>query len=218
MNENIQLSETEIIERILTGEKQLFELIVRRFNPYLYKIGRSYNYNHDDTLDLMQETFINAYLNLKQFQSRSSFKSWLIKIMLNNCFHKKEKLSFKNEIMKDIKEQDNPLFTINNSNNENKFMNKELGVVIEKALSEIPHNYRIVFSLREINGLNIAETADVLNISTTNVKVRLNRAKSLLRNQIEKVYNNIELYEFNLIYCNRMVDIVMNKINDLKVN
>lgn len=215
MNENLQLSETVIIERILSGEKELFELIVRRFNPFLYKIGRSYNYNHDDTLDLMQETFINAYLNLKQFQSRSSFKSWLIKIMLNNCFHKKEKLSFKNEIMKDIKEQDNPLFTINNSNNENKIINKELGVVIENALSKIPHNYRIVFSLREINGLNIAETAEVLNISTTNVKVRLNRAKSLLRNQIESVYTNIELYEFNLLYCNKVVDIVMNKIKDV---
>jgi RNA polymerase sigma factor (sigma-70 family) len=217
MNLNTQLSETEIIQRILTGEKELFEIIVRRFNPYLYKIGRSYNYNHDDTLDLMQETFINAYLNLKQFQSRSSFKSWLIKIMLNNCFHKKEKLSFKNEIMKDISEQENPLFTTDNSNSENKYINKELGSVIENALSAMPYNYRIIFALREINGLNIAETAEVLNITTTNVKVRLNRAKLLLKNQVEKVYSNVELYEFNLIYCNRVVDMVMNKINDLKI-
>ncbi len=137
--------------------------------------------------------------------------------MLNNCFHKKEKLSFKNEIMKDISEQENPLFTTDNSNSENKYINKELGSVIENALSAMPYNYRIIFALREINGLNIAETAEVLNITTTNVKVRLNRAKLLLKNQVEKVYSNVELYEFNLIYCNRVVDMVMNKINDLKI-
>lgn len=52
-----QLTDTEIIDRVLVGEKALYELLVRRFNPYLYKIGRSYNYSHEDTQDLMQDTF-----------------------------------------------------------------------------------------------------------------------------------------------------------------
>lgn len=59
--------EKELIERILLGEKSLFELIVRRFNPLLYKVGRSYNLNHEDTQDLMQETFIDAYKYLPTF-------------------------------------------------------------------------------------------------------------------------------------------------------
>lgn len=67
MNPINKLSEEEIIQRILAGEKPLYELIVKRFNPTLYKIGRSYNYNHQDTQDLMQDSFIDAYKNLKQF-------------------------------------------------------------------------------------------------------------------------------------------------------
>ena len=74
------------------GETALYEIIIRRYNPYLYKTGRSYGYNHQDTEDLMQETFINAYTNLKKFENRSSFKTWVTRIMLNNCFQKKEEI------------------------------------------------------------------------------------------------------------------------------
>src|SRR5690606_21721266 len=123
-----------IIERILKGEKSLYELIVRRFNPYLYKIGRSYNYNHEDTQDLMQETFIDAYKSLLQFEGRASFKTWIIRIMMNNCYRKREKSSFKNEIMQDANEHSTPLFTNKNNDTDKIIQNRELGSIIEKAL------------------------------------------------------------------------------------
>ncbi|MBS1642939.1 MAG: sigma-70 family RNA polymerase sigma factor [Bacteroidetes bacterium] len=209
------LSETEITQRILDGEKPLYEIIVRRFNPYLYKIGRTYNYNHEDTQDLMQDTFIDAYKSLSQFEGRSNFKTWIIRIMMNNCYRKKQKLSFKNEIMQDANDASTPLFVSSNNNTDKVVHNKELGNVIEKALEKIPFDYRVVFSLREISGLNVAETSELLNISETNVKVRLNRAKTMLREQLEKIYSANELYEFNLIYCNAIVENVMKKINEL---
>ena len=73
----------------------------------------------------------------------------------------------------------------------------------------------MVFSLREISGLNTAETAEMLSISEANVKVRLNRAKTMLRSEIEYAYSAGELFEFNLIYCDAMVENVMKKINEL---
>lgn len=208
-----KLTESEIIERILEGDKSLYELIVRRFNPYLYKIGRSYNYNHEDTQDLMQETFIDAYKNLVQFQGRASFKTWIIRIMMNNCYRKREKSSFKNEIMQDANEHAVPLFTNRNNDTDKIIQNRELGGIIEKALVQLPLDYRMVFSLREINGLNVAETAEMLNISESNVKVRLNRAKTMLRKAIENAYSASELFEFNLIYCDAIVESVMKKID-----
>jgi len=108
---NESFSEQELIERILDGEKKLYEIIVRCFNPYLYKIGRSYNFSHEDTEDLMQDSFVDAYKNLSQFEARSGFKTWLIRIMLNNCFRKKSKSSFKNETMKEITDSDRPLYS-----------------------------------------------------------------------------------------------------------
>lgn len=59
-----QMEDAEIISRVLSGEKQLYELIVRRFNPVLYRIGRTYGYNHEDTQDIMQESFVDAYRGL----------------------------------------------------------------------------------------------------------------------------------------------------------
>ncbi|MCO5290353.1 MAG: sigma-70 family RNA polymerase sigma factor [Chitinophagaceae bacterium] len=200
---------------MLNGEKSLYELIVRRYNPNLYKVGRSYNYNHEDTQDLMQDTYIDAYKSLAQFEGRSNFKTWLIRIMMNNCYRKREKSSFKNEIMKDINDQSKPLFSGLDKDTHKIVHNRELGNVIEKALQNIPFDYRMVFSLREMNGLNVAETAELLDISEANVKVRLNRAKGMLRTEIEKSYAGEELYEFNLIYCNAMVDNVMREINKL---
>ena len=73
MTQSEKFTEEEIIRRIIAGERALYEIIVRRFNPSLYKIGRSYNYNHQDTQDLMQETFIDAYKNLLKFEGRSGF-------------------------------------------------------------------------------------------------------------------------------------------------
>ncbi len=215
MNTIDKLSEEEIIHRIITGEKSLYELIVRRFNPTLYKIGRSYNFNHQDTQDLMQDTFIDAYKNLQQFEGRAHFKTWIIRIMLNNCYRKKEKLRFKKELLTDLNENAKPMFSNTQYNTVNKIQNRELGHIIENALTHIPEEYRMVFSLREINGLNVAETAELLGISESNVKVRLNRAKTMLRNKIELTYNDVELYEFNLVYCDAIVMNVMQKINDI---
>lgn len=208
-------TETEVIGRVIDGEKAPYEIIVRHFNPYLYKIGRSYNYNHEDTQDLMEETFVDAYKNLLQFEGRADFKTWIIRIMMNNCYRKRGKASFKNEIMQDANEYSTPMFTNSYNDTDKIIQNRELGHIIENALRKIPFDYRMVFSLREINGLNVSETAEMLGISEANVKVRLNRAKIMLRRDVEDAYSANELFEFNLLYCDPMVEKVMNKINEL---
>lgn len=210
------LTETEIISRILNGEKPLYEILVRRYNSCLYKMGRSYNFNHENTQDLMQDTFVDAFRNLSKFEQRSNFKTWIIRIMLNNCFRKKKKLSFRNEFTKEtINENVMPMFTLSSNDTRNEVHNRELGYIIESALSKLPEDYRLVFSLREINGLSVAETSSVLNISEANVKVRLSRAKTMLRESIEESYVPEDLYEFNLRYCDPLTERVMKKINEL---
>jgi RNA polymerase sigma-70 factor (ECF subfamily) len=88
MPETDQYTDTQIIEHILNGQTALFEILIRRNNPFLYKTGRAYNYSHEDTQDLMQETFIDAYKNLSGFKNLSAFKTWIIRIMLNHCYRK----------------------------------------------------------------------------------------------------------------------------------
>lgn len=208
-----QYSDLEIIQDVTAGKVQLYEIIIRRYNPFLYKIGRSYGYSHEDTEDLMQEAYVNAFFNLQKFEHRSSFKTWFTRIMLNLCYQKKQKLSYKNEIVaNDIQNEKSSVMFHHSTNNEKIAVNKELGRVLENAIHHIREDYRIVFLLRELNGLSIAETAEALDISESNVKVRLNRAKGMLQKEIKKMYSPEEIFEFNLVYCDAMVEKVMNRI------
>ena len=208
-------TDAEVINGILSGNKSLFEILIRRYNPDLYKIGRGYGFSHQDTEDLMQETFISSFQNLSKFENRSSFKTWIIRIMLNQCYHKSHKLDYQNKPGIEISVNQNSgamYLTTKHSNPDRSVVNKELKNVIETALKNLPEDYRMTFILRELTGLNVAQTAELLNITTTNVKVRLNRAKMVLRKEIEKIYSPEDIYEFNLIYCDKIVDEVMKKI------
>jgi RNA polymerase sigma-70 factor (ECF subfamily) len=211
------ISEIELISRIRKGERELFEILIRRNNPYLYKLGMSYGYKHEDVEDLMQEAFIAAYINLEKFEARSSFKTWITRIMLNQCYKKAQKLSFKFEKANDIlNEKTTPMFESNQSTDTYRsVLNNELSNIIGSALISIPLEYRMVFSLRELNGMSTAETAETLEISETNVKVRLNRAKHMLREKVERMYTPEDIFEFNRIYCDKIVDEVMKSINKL---
>ena len=136
--------------------------------------------------------------------------------MLNNCFRKKQKFSFKNEVANEISDKSIPMFSNQPQTDTNKtVVNRELSLVIENALKQVPLDYRMVFSLREINGLNVAETAEALSITGANVKVRLNRAKTMLRKEIEKSYTAEDIFEFNLIYCDAITSNVMNKLKSI---
>ena len=210
MKTQAQYSDEELIQKILHQETALFELIIRRNNQSLYRIGKMYHFSHEDTQDLMQETYIKAYTHLNQFQNRSSLKTWLSKIMVHECYRKSQKWAFKN--VESLEKNPSLFAKLGSTETSNKVMNTELNTVIEKSLLHIPEDYRTVFLLREINRLNVLETAEILDITESNVKTRLSRAKSFLRKEIEKTYNKEEIFEFNLIYCDAMVERVMQKI------
>lgn len=212
-----QYTDTEIVAQVLSGRTALFEILIRRYNPFLYKIGRSYGFHHHDTEDLMQETFINSYLHLKSFAGRATFKTWLIRIMLHQCYHKAQKAGFQKERPTDLlPDNSNFMFADNHSSDYGKaVINKELNKVVEACLQRLPEDYRITFTLRELTGLSVLETASLMQTTASNVKVRLNRAKAMLRREIEKTYTPQDIYEFNLVYCDRIVEAVMKSIQSL---
>lgn len=204
-----------MIHRIKNGEKVLYAEIVRRYNPLLYKIGRSYNFNHEDTEGLMQDTYLDAYKGIEKFKGESKFKTWIVRIMLNNCYHKRMNFDKKNEISADINEEITPNFSNGTNTTDRLLDNEELHYIIEDALSSIPQEYRMVFSLREISGFNTIETANILEISESNVKVRLHRAKEMLKSEITKTYTASELFSFNLVYCEPLTHRVMQQVHEL---
>jgi len=198
-----------VIEKIIEGDTAIFEILIRRYNQALYKIGRMYGFNHQDTEDLMQDTHVSAYMQLAAFENRSSYKTWISRIMINKCLYKLKYGYSRKEISSELKEES----TSANLQTEQSMLNRELSTVLEKSLDSIPLIYRSVFVLREIEGYSVAETAELTGITGVNVKVRLNRAKSLLQKQLEQFYSSGDIYSFNLIYCDKMVDRVFAALN-----
>ena len=208
------LPEEEIIQKIIGGEKALFEILIRRYNSVLYKIARCYGFNHQDAEDIMQETHVSAYTNLKNFQHKASYKTWVSKILIHKCVYKLSYGYFKNEQAASdvIYENTTPMFNQPKMATEKIVLNKELSKVLEKSLADIPLTYRTVFILREVEGFNTAETAELMNSTPVNVKVRLNRAKALLQKKLENFYSSADIYEFNAVYCDAMVKRVFENI------
>ena len=209
-------TEQSVVEKVVSGDIASFEVLIRRYNPVLYKIARSYGFNHQDAEDLMQDTHVSAYQALSKFENRSSYKTWISRIMVNKCLYKLKYGHFKNEIPKDeMKESEISQHTNKSidTKTEDLLLNRELTIILEKSLHNIPVIYRTVFVLREVEGFSTLETADLLQISPINVKVRLNRAKALLQKQIEKHYSHQDIYSFNLIYCDSVVHRVFEKIS-----
>ncbi len=220
LNIPVQYTDAEVIEQVLLGNTALFEILIRRYNALLYKTGRAYGFNHQDTEDLMQEAYVNAYQHLRGLESGAAFKTWLVKIMLHQCYHKVRKRSYRQERETEMMINNNTdLMDLPNSDNDTPkaLLKKELNQVIESSIQRLPEDYRLTFALRELSGLSVNETAVLMNTTAANVKVRLNRARIMLRREIEQLYSPADIYEFNLIYCDKIVTAVMNKLNEITI-
>ena len=208
------LNDDEIIARVLHGEKDLYSVIVRRYNQRLYRVGMSIINDDAEVEDAMQVAYINAYENLGKFAFRSSFPTWLTRILINECLlrlrKRKKIISMNDEKMENEMKQDKDPQTPVTAT-----VNSELRSILNDAIRKLPEIYRTVFVMREIENMNVAETKECLNISEVNVKVRLNRAKAILRDILSTQYTNEDILHFHLTRCDSMVDKVMRSIKDL---
>ncbi|RYY95880.1 MAG: sigma-70 family RNA polymerase sigma factor, partial [Chitinophagaceae bacterium] len=201
------VSDEVLVQRVRSGELLLFELLIRRYNPLLYKIARSYGFGHEDAEDLMQETHVAAYTGLPGYRGAASYKTWLTRIHLNKCYRRQQERHV--EHLEPV-----ALEAVSGQSDANRdIARRELTRFLEESLQALPLIYRSVFVLRELEGFSVAETADLLGITAVNVKVRLNRCKTLMQKGLEGRYSSAELYEFHLKYCDRIVYYVFAKIH-----
>lgn len=207
------IADTELIGRILGGEKNLYGIIVRRYNQRLYKVGMSIIKDDAEVEDVMQVTYIKAYENLGKFAFKSAFSTWLTRILINESLLRLKKRKKSIHISEET--MDNEVNQRSNIETQTPFMkilNVELKTILEKAILDLPEKYRTVFIMREMENMNVAETKECLGITEANVKVRLNRAKTLLKDSLSEYYKNEDILHFHLTRCDRMVELVMKQI------
>ena len=205
----VPFSDEEIIDKILGGETALFEVLMRKYNEQLYRVSLSIVGDGDAAEDIMQTAYINAYRQLANFEGRSSFGTWLTRILINESLLYKKREQRKQQLVMETKftegHDETPLSGL---------LNKELKDVLEKAVARLPEKYRVVFVMREVQGMSTDETMEALDLGESNVKMRLIRAKEMLRNNLQHLWNPRDIYEFNLVRCDRIVNKVMHQINN----
>jgi len=207
------LPDYEIITRILQGEKELYALIVRRYNQRLYRVAMSIVNDDAEAEDVMQVAYINAYENLGKFAFQASFSTWLTRILINESLLRLKKRGKSINMNEDMIHMD--IFQKNSIDRKTpvtELLNLELKVALEDAIRQLPEKYRTVFIMREIENMNTAETQACLDISEVNVKVRLNRAKSMLKDSLSRLYKKEDILHFHLTRCTGMVERVMMRV------
>ncbi len=212
-----KLSDSQVIFRILDGEKELFEILVRRYNQRLYRVIRSYISQEDDVRDIMQEAYVKAYLKLRQFHNQSSFSTWLIRIGINEALQVIRKRKRQSEHYGKTESLENvfQLADVNQMNPEKQIIKFETRGLVERAVALLPEKYRIIFVLHQVEGLSNSEIAECLKLTEGNVKVRLHRAKNLLKEELFKTAHDAAVFEFGNHKCDLMVEAVMNRIHHL---
>ena len=207
-----KITDEEVVKRVLSGEKELYELLMRRNNQKLYRVIAGYINEVEDIADVMQDTYLKAYENLRQFRFSSSFSTWLIRIGINQALRhlrlQKRQLSL-NRISESLQNKVLMILAGDKQNPENAIIQKEAKQLLEQAIMKLEPKYRIVYLLREVEGLSLAETAECLELSQANVKVRLHRAKRKIRKKLFKLAANTDIFEFGNSKCDAVVKKVM---------
>jgi len=211
-----KISDSDVVHRILSGEKELYEILLRRNNQTLYRVIRSYLKEAEEIEDIMQNTYLKAYEKLYQFKHTSKFSTWLIRIGINEALARLKSKGRFYTLHKSIENSiDSKVLEIPDSsqtNPEKKVISQEAKQMLEIAIDKLDIKYRNVYILREIEGMSIAEVSDCLKLSNSNVKVRLHRAKAKIKENLYESTSKKELFEFGLSKCDALVEKVMKAI------
>ncbi|MDP4199782.1 MAG: RNA polymerase sigma factor [Bacteroidota bacterium] len=208
-------TDQELAQRIVAGEAALFAVLMKRYNQRLYRIARGLGIPDIECDDLLQQTYIQAYLKLPQFRGESAFATWLTRILINQglMFLRKKRPAISEQGQLEGLGLDAAEHIASPSPTpERELLRRELRSVIEHAIEQLPKDHRIVYVMREIEDMSIADISRSLGISESNVKVRLHRSRRLLQARLRD-YVGPDLYEFGNARCDAIVHHVLRAVS-----
>lgn len=210
------LSDEEVVLRVLAGETALFEIVMRRHNQRLYRVARAILRNDGEAEDVMQDAYVRAYEHLDQFAGRAKFSTWLTRIAVHEALARQRRGNRYEELEPMSEREGDPMdrFASLTPNPEQQTSNLELRRLLEEAVEKLPDPYRTVFMLRDVEEMSTTDAAYALEITEENVKVRLHRARALLRKSLFALAGtkSREAFDFNAVRCDRVVKNVFERI------
>jgi RNA polymerase sigma-70 factor (ECF subfamily) len=210
------LTDEEVVARVLAGETGMFEIVMRRHNQRLYRVARAILRNDGEAEDVMQDAYVRAYEHLDQFAGRARFSTWLTRIAVHEALARQRRGNRHQEPEPMSEREGDPMdrFASLAQDPEQQASNSEIRTLLEQAIEKLPDAYRTIFMLRDVEDLSTTDAAEVLEITEDNVKVRLHRARALLRKSLyaRAGMERKEAFNFHALRCDRVVKNVFERI------
>ncbi|MEB2777349.1 RNA polymerase sigma factor [Algoriphagus sp. D3-2-R+10] len=183
MKKNNDDQEFEIVKQIVAGDTSRFKVLADAYKDKSLSLAYSILKNHDEAQDVLQDAFIRVFKNLHKFDFKSSFSTWLYRIVVNTCYTalKRNKNNFKNTFEKN---------DLNITSNEDSFdltKSNERKDFINRVLNTLKPNEALVLRLFYLGEQNTNEIADITELSVSNVKVLLHRARTSFHSNIDQI-------------------------------
>ncbi len=217
------MAETDLVRRARAGERGAFRAIMQRGNQRLFRVARGIMRDESEAEDVLQEAYVRAFAGLTQFRGDASIFTWLTRIVVNeaNGRLRKRRKEVGIEEVEAVQNMGAHVIMFPNTdasaNPEEDVARKQVRSVIERAVDELPDDFRTVFILRDIEDCSIAETAAALDIREETVKTRLHRARRQLRAALSTSFAATlgDVFPFLGPRCERITEAVLARLVDL---
>ena len=212
----VELSDEEVVARVVAGETALFELLMRRYNQRVYRVARGILRDDAEAEDVMQDAYVRAYQNLAKFEGRAKFSTWLVRIAIHECLARVQRRSRLQSIEEEPEGVGKMRVLVSHRPDpERSAANVQTSALLEAAILALPESYRAVLMMRDVEEMSTAETAECLNLTEENVKTRLHRAHAMVRRDLFARAGAVRAgaFTFGRGRCDRMVARVMERIS-----
>ncbi|MGY3614762.1 RNA polymerase sigma factor [Bradyrhizobium sp. USDA 10063] len=214
--------DAELVKRALARDEAAVRAIIKANNRRLYRLARGILCNDSEAEDVVQETYVRAFTHLVDFRGESSLSTWLSRIAINEALGRLRRERPGVEISSlpqgALEAQIIQFPLMSTADDPEKSMaQREIHRVVEAAIDELPEPFRLVFITRVIEGMNVDETAELLDLKPETVKTRLHRARAMLRDNVEKKIGPVimEVFPFAGRRCDRLTEAVLKRLDHI---
>jgi len=192
--------DNELVEGFKKGDAACFNEILERYTQKVHNLAVRITRNEEDAEEVLQDVFVTVYHKVDKFEGKSAFSSWLYRITVNTAFMKLRKRRQTPAVsLEDVNPSIKESWTGADSQDMNTLcVRHEIRAALDQAVAKLPDEYRMIFILRDVDGLSNQEVGEILNLSVPAVKSRLHRSRLMLRKKLQRYYDD---YTSNEVIC-----------------
>ena len=211
------LPDERLVELARDSNRLAFEALMRRHNRRLFRVTRTILRDADAAEDAVQEAYLRAFTKLDSYRPTGKFVSWLTRVALNEALMMRRRARGDTVSIDDVSEEllVSPEPAVGESQTADQFVEAaHARALLEHAIDALPENFRMVFVLRVVEGLDVRETAEVLELNANTVRTRLFRAQRQLRGELSRRLQSesSEIFDFGAERCDHVVDNVLARL------